>query len=462
MKNKSFFLACLFLIFLCGFIVFPLSCFASLTNATLNGEYIGISQARDGGGLRLLLTFDGNGNGTFRHLESDDGDLDSGSFIYNVSPDGTFVLISEPLVGNGIITADGEMGTISFIGDDNTNLTVFMKKSSGMSNSALNGEYIAVMHDTHENTCRALFTFDGNGNGTYKFLECNDGLGEDRSFKYNVSSDGTYTWIDSEAYVSHGIVTADGTMGTMSSIIENDYMNMIVFIKKSSGMSNSALNGEYIGINTADPEDRGGCRTLITFDGNGNATHQHLECMDGELDGGSHTYKVNCDGAFTFDTRDLGIVSADGEVVILCFIEADGSGDGSSFLVCVKKSSGTDVDSDIKANGSDGPITIMSTDNLSITIELSPGGYAGDNADWWLVAATPFGLFHYQPEKNSWAPDLTYSHQGPLFNLGEFEALNISGLPAGAYTIYFGVDMDMNGLLDMGKAHYDFVTVNIQ
>ena len=107
--------------------------------------------------------------------------------------------------------------------------------------------------------------------------------------------------------------------------------------------------------------------------------------------------------------------------------------------------------SDIKANGSDGPINIASTDNLSITIELSPGGYAGDNADWWLVAATPFGLFHYQPEKNSWAPDLTYSHQGPLFNLGEFEALNISGLPAGAYTIYFGVDMDMNGLLDMVK-----------
>ena len=120
------------------------------------------------------------------------------------------------------------------------------------------------------------------------------------------------------------------------------------------------------------------------------------------------------------------------------------------------------IESDIKANGSDGPITIMSTDNLSITIELSPGGYAGDNADWCLVEAAPSGISHYLPADGSWAPGLRNSHQGPLFNLGEFEVLNISGLPAGSYTFYFGVDLDMNGLLDMDQAYYDWVTVNIQ
>ena len=118
--------------------------------------------------------------------------------------------------------------------------------------------------------------------------------------------------------------------------------------------------------------------------------------------------------------------------------------------------------SDIKANGSDGPITITSNDNLSITIVIYPNGFLGDNADWWLVAVTPFGLYHYQSESNSWAPDLTYSHQGPLFNLGEFEVLNIADLPFGSYTVYFGVDMDMNGILDMDQAYYDSVTVNVQ
>ncbi len=117
---------------------------------------------------------------------------------------------------------------------------------------------------------------------------------------------------------------------------------------------------------------------------------------------------------------------------------------------------------DIKTNGSDGPINIASSDTLSFTIELSYSGYGGDNADWWLVAATPFGLFHYQPADGSWASGLTYSHQGPLFNLGEFEVLNISGLPNGSYTLYFGVDMLMNGSSDIEKAYYDSVTVNIQ
>ena len=116
---------------------------------------------------------------------------------------------------------------------------------------------------------------------------------------------------------------------------------------------------------------------------------------------------------------------------------------------------------DIKANGSDGPLIINSNDTLSITIELTSGGSTGNNADWWLVAATPFGLFHYRPVDGSWGPDLTYSHQGPLFNLGEFEVLNIPALPAGSYTIYFGVDMDMNSILNMNQAHYDSVTVYI-
>ncbi len=115
----------------------------------------------------------------------------------------------------------------------------------------------------------------------------------------------------------------------------------------------------------------------------------------------------------------------------------------------------------IKANGSDTPITITPSDNLSITIEFSSGDPTGDNANWWLVAATPFGWFHYEVESNSWAPDIKYSFQGPLFNLAEFNVLN-TPLPAGTYTIYFGVDTVVNGTLDLDQAHYDYITVNIE
>jgi hypothetical protein len=130
---------------------------------------------------------------------------------------------------------------------------------------------------------------------------------------------------------------------------------------------------------------------------------------------------------------------------------------------CINSASAENVEPNpiIRANDSDGPFSMNSTDNLTITIELSPGGFAGDNADWWLIAATPFGLFHYQPVDSLWVPDLICSHQGPLFNLGEFEVLNISGLPAGSYTLYFGVDMDMNGTLDIDQVYYDSVTINM-
>ena len=39
---------------------------------------------------------------------------------------------------------------------------------------------------------------------------------------------------------------------------------------------------------------------------------------------------------------------------------------------------------DIKANGSDEPIT--PTDNLSVTVALDPGSRSGENADWWVAA----------------------------------------------------------------------------
>ncbi|MEW6606757.1 MAG: right-handed parallel beta-helix repeat-containing protein [bacterium] len=112
---------------------------------------------------------------------------------------------------------------------------------------------------------------------------------------------------------------------------------------------------------------------------------------------------------------------------------------------------------DVKANGSDG--TITTSGPVSITIELNSGGYAGQNADWWHVAETPFGWYRYQVSGNTWVPGLTVSYQGPLFDLTPpFNTLNTS-LPSGTYTIYFGVDMNMNGVIDFDSLYYDRVVV---
>lgn len=114
---------------------------------------------------------------------------------------------------------------------------------------------------------------------------------------------------------------------------------------------------------------------------------------------------------------------------------------------------------DIKANGSNGPITIDTNDTLTVNVSLSDGSNAGANADWWVVADTPFGLYHYGVGSNTWTPGLIVTNQGPLFNLSPFEILNSSGLTIGTYTVYFGVDMNMNDSLYRNQLYYDSVVV---
>jgi hypothetical protein len=116
---------------------------------------------------------------------------------------------------------------------------------------------------------------------------------------------------------------------------------------------------------------------------------------------------------------------------------------------------------DIKANGSDGAITISQSEKLSVTVELNLSTRASENADWWVVAETPFEWYYYDVNRDSWKPGLICTYGGPLFDLPPYDVLNMSGLPTGDYTFYFGVDMVMNGSLDMSDIYYDSVEVEI-
>jgi hypothetical protein len=136
---------------------------------------------------------------------------------------------------------------------------------------------------------------------------------------------------------------------------------------------------------------------------------------------------------------------------------------GSSDLVAgVKLYLTKAVDPDIKANGSNGPVNITPHDNLVVTVELNPGSHSDEDADWWVAANTPFGRYYYDVGGGSWIPGFSVTYQGALFDLSSFEVLNMSGLPVGTYTFYFGVDMIMNGSLDYDQLYYDSMEVNIE
>ena len=141
----------------------------------------------------------------------------------------------------------------------------------------------------------------------------------------------------------------------------------------------------------------------------------------------------------------------------------DTSGNESDFSVEVSAvPNNVDPTPDIKANGSDGPLDISSGNMLSVTVELDPGSHGGENADWWVVANTPFDWYYYNVSTDSWIPGFVVTHQGSPFDLAPREVLNRSGLPAGTYKFYFGVDLLMNRSLDFEELYFDSVDVTIE
>jgi hypothetical protein len=115
---------------------------------------------------------------------------------------------------------------------------------------------------------------------------------------------------------------------------------------------------------------------------------------------------------------------------------------------------------DIKANDSDGPVTITAGSSLSITVALAADDHT-TQADWWVAAQTPLGWFYLDLTGGGWKPSLAVTLQAPLFDLAPVTVLSTSDLPLGAYVFYFAVDLTMNGSIDQ-PLFVDGVAVNIQ
>ncbi|MDR4506915.1 MAG: hypothetical protein MRJ65_01540 [Candidatus Brocadiaceae bacterium] len=123
---------------------------------------------------------------------------------------------------------------------------------------------------------------------------------------------------------------------------------------------------------------------------------------------------------------------------------------------------------DIKANNSDGPITVV-FNNLTVTVTLDPNALENEGADWWLAAETPLGWYSFDLATQKWVfagdsqADVGVTLQRGLVGLPVTEVLDVpvSDLPPGSYTFYFGVDLNMNGVLDVGELFADSVKVSV-
>jgi len=116
---------------------------------------------------------------------------------------------------------------------------------------------------------------------------------------------------------------------------------------------------------------------------------------------------------------------------------------------------------DVTANGGDGPLTVTPPESIDIAVALEGIGYSTASGDWWAVADTPFGWYHYDLGAG-WQPGLASTYRGQVFDLDAFSLLHEASLPAGRYTFYFGVDLAPNGTIDMEQLYSDQVEITIQ
>ncbi len=113
------------------------------------------------------------------------------------------------------------------------------------------------------------------------------------------------------------------------------------------------------------------------------------------------------------------------------------------------------------------PITIttntfpgLSLNGSSLTIQLNAGDNIDKNADWWFVAYTPWGHWFSYVYPNRWidiGTDLSQvspAYQGPLADVSSLTLFDTTGIPDGNYVFYFGVDTNMNGVLDYSQLYY--------
>lgn len=173
-----------------------------------------------------------------------------------------------------------------------------------------------------------------------------------------------------------------------------------------------------------------------------------------------HLYIIDIEAGAIFDQIDTGLPPA-----MLAFHDdlqlaaiPSPLGDGVTFIECGPVAPPVPC---IRANGSDGPVTMAQKEMLKVTVSLYPRQYEGQGADWWLAAVSPLGLYWYT-FNSGWVlsdvPRRAYAE--PFFSLSPYTVLEMSTLPAGEYIFYFGVDDNRDNILD--GTWYDSLSVTIE
>lgn len=137
----------------------------------------------------------------------------------------------------------------------------------------------------------------------------------------------------------------------------------------------------------------------------------------------------------------------------------DGDGNGSALADIGASEFGTAPKPVIVANGFSAPLSVAVGQRVELLITANHGQDVGQK-DWWILAATDVGWYYYNLA-TGWQPGFQVSYQGPFTSLGMTQVMDTTGLPAGNYWFYFGVDNIKDGLMQLESVNYDVIAVTV-
>jgi hypothetical protein len=116
----------------------------------------------------------------------------------------------------------------------------------------------------------------------------------------------------------------------------------------------------------------------------------------------------------------------------------------------------------IRANGANSALTVAQGAPLNVTVSLLPGVQVEQQGDWWAAALTSDGWYWFTLDSGWIKSDEAISvYLGPLFTLASYPIYNDNQLGPGLYTIYFGVDLIPNGVLDFDQLYYTALKITV-
>lgn len=116
----------------------------------------------------------------------------------------------------------------------------------------------------------------------------------------------------------------------------------------------------------------------------------------------------------------------------------------------------------ISANGENNSVTLRANEPVSFSLAFDAATLTAKAADWWLIHIKPDETTEYFELDNMiFKAGLTPTIQKDLFSFNTFVLPPLSFKKTGSHSVYFGVDLNKNGNIDLETAFYARIELNI-